>query len=147
MSESVFIPIPTELSFYPHSIEYDHVYDVNAGIDGTYRVFSHEINTEDKPADLIEDAYEIISFSQGNLSESKPENSPVLEEPIKDLIGALQLDGLSKFSAIEYIVNNHMIEKEKNIIVEDYKKEIQEKIKLPGYYYRLKDEFRKYFMR
>jgi len=104
------------------------ILDAHLGKSKLIRFFSGELNviTEDKLKNLIE----FYNIKPLNIIQKRLEDNPLLEDTIKDLIGALQIDGLSKNEAIQTVVEWNELD------VNTGKKIID----MPNHYYSLKKE-------
>ena len=114
------------------------IYDIHYPIaDNKIRLYDIELNFNFN--DSILQSYKRISFSAGDI-----ENPPLLlNEPIRDLLGSLQLDGFTKLEAIDYILENNLVDNNIKSILSSY----SENIKLPDYFYQSPEEIKNAFIR
>jgi hypothetical protein len=106
------------------------IFDANLGKDQTIRFYIGELNLmseEHIQKDLIE-AYEPIPVG---LVQNSLTSHPVMGEYIRDLIGALQLDGMSKAEAMNEVVKWGEAKPE----------ELEGQFQKPKHYYKIKDEY------
>lgn len=126
-------------------LQMNNVYDchVKGNPSNIYRVIYPEINVQNKGEDFLKEAYDIVSFEYG-IIENQDQIAPGIKGLVRDLVDALQIDGMDKREAMKYLLNNNILKKEENSILEDELGSTL-KIKLPGYYYKLKKEYAQYF--
>lgn len=124
-----------------------HIFDIRHPGSQTLRAWDTELNLKPSMMDHKEDlaeAYDLIHFTAGNIETETP---PILNDLLKDLLGALQIDGLSKHEAIEMIVTEGWLESPKDI---DHLRNVHQSEvirNLPSYYYKIKPEYASYFTR
>jgi len=115
------------------------IFTVKTGHSETVRYYNHEVKiyTKEKLKKLRE-AYIIKHWTIGDIESTNI--SPILDDTLKDLIGSLQLDGMSKIEAIDYIIKNMIDNTNKqNVLLNCQYNAIIESI--PNYWYRLRNEY------
>lgn len=120
-----------------------NVYRVNINSPEMHRICSHEVNVSEKDKEMLEDAYEIISFTAGNIEESQEQVPSIMDEVLRDILGSLELEGMSRREAVVYVLQQNILENKQEAILRGEYEDVT--IKLPGYYYRLNDAYREYF--
>jgi hypothetical protein len=130
----------------PFGKEFNLIYDISNDKGVTLRAFDHELNFSEqyKNEDVINEAYNIVHFSLGNISDWKNKLPSGIEEPVKEIIWALQLDGLTEYEAIQHILSNNILEKDKKISLENNFNKMKEDImhvNIPSFYYSIKKQY------
>lgn len=125
------------------------IYDIANNKNITLRAYEGELNlnqtlTEQK--ELISEAYDIVHYTAGNITENNKIDFPIgYNEPITEIIQSLQLDGFSVNEAVMYVLDNNMIDspklERKLSGYTDKNKTIIMKNSIPNYYYSIKPEY------
>lgn len=122
-----------------------HIFDIRHAGSQTLRAYDVELNLNSgifKNKEILAEGYDLYHFISGNIETETP---PILQEILVDLIGALQLDGLTKSEAIELIIKEKWLDSKEDI--NKLKSNLENKIikNLPNYYYKVKEVYGNYF--
>lgn len=106
------------------------IFDANIGKDQTVRFYIGELKliTEEHIQKNLIEAYDSVPIG---LAQNTLEEHPVMGEYLRDIIGALQLDGMTKAEAMDQVVK--WGEAKPGDVVGQFKK--------PRHYYRIKDDY------